>query len=92
MNIQPIGERVLLQPIKQEEKTAGGIYIPESAREEKKKGVVVAAGTAKDGKPLPLQKGDRILYGGYSSEEFEFEGKEYLIVEFKDILAKLGDD
>ena len=89
MHIKPIGERVLVELAKKEEKTKGGLYIPEDAREEKKQGLVVAVGTFKDGKELPLQKGDRILYGGYSSEEFEFEGKKYLLIEFKDILAKL---
>lgn len=89
MNIQPLGERVLIQPKEKEEKTVGGIYIPESAREEKKQGKVIAVGTFKEGKELPLKPGDVILYGGYSSEEFEFEGKKHLLIEFKDIVAKL---
>ncbi len=90
MDIQPIGERVLLTPLEQEEKTSGGIYIPESAKEGKKQGEVVAVGTLKDGKEIPLKKGDKVLYGGYSSEEFEMGAEKYLIVEFKDILAKIG--
>ncbi len=89
MNIKPLGERVLLKPIKQEEKTAAGIYIPDSAQEKKKEGLVEAAGTFKDGKELPLAKGDHVLYGGYSNEEIEVDGEEYVIVEFKDILAKI---
>lgn len=90
MNITPIGERVLLEQAKKEEKTAGGIYIPEDAQKEKKEGTVIGVGTFRDGKELPLKKGDRIIYGGYSNEEFEVEGKKYLLVDFKDIMAKIG--
>jgi len=90
MNITPIGERVLIKPIKDEERTKGGIYIPESAKEEKKEGEVIAVGTTKEGKELPLKKGDKILYGGYSSDDFKIDGEKYIILEFKDVLAKLG--
>ena len=89
MEIKPIGERVLIKPVKVEEKTKGGIYIPESAKEEKKEGIVVAVGSFKDGKELPLKKGDHILYGGYSSDEFEIDDEKYIILEFKDVLAKI---
>ena len=88
MPVKPIGERVLLKPIKQEEKTGSGIYIPESAREEKKQGEVVAAGTYKDGSELPVKTGDKVIYGGFSSDEVEFDNEKYLFVDFKDILAK----
>ncbi len=88
MSITPIGPRVLIKPFKQEEKTKGGIYIPESAKEKKKQGDVIAVGTFEDGKPLPLKKGDKVLYGGYSQEEVELEKEEYIIVEFKNIVAK----
>ena len=90
MNITPLGERVLLRPTKKEEKTAGGIYIPESAQKEKKEGIVVAVGTTKEGKELPLKVGDRVLYGGYSHEEFELNREDHVLVEFKDILAKIA--
>lgn len=93
MKIEPIGERVLLKPTTEEEKTSGGIYIPESAKEKRKQGEVVAAGTytkgPEAGKPLPLAKGDIVLYGGYSSDDVEIDGEEYVFVEFKDVLAKL---
>jgi chaperonin GroES len=89
MHIKPIGERVLLKQMKKEEKTKGGLYIPESAKEEKKDGEVVAVGTFKDGKELPLKKGDRVIYGGYSSDEIEIDDQKYLFVEFKDILGKV---
>ncbi|MBI4018918.1 MAG: co-chaperone GroES [Candidatus Aenigmarchaeota archaeon] len=88
MEIKPVGRRVLIRPVK-EEKTKGGIYIPESAKEGRKEGEVLAVGTGKDGNPLPLKKGDRVIYGGYSSEEFEFNGQKYLVIQFKDIVAKI---
>ena len=86
-----MGERVLIKPTKKEEKTSGGIYIPDSAKDEKKEGIVVAVGKLEDGKPIPLEKGDRIRYGGYSSDDFELNGEKYLILDYKDILAKLGE-
>ena len=90
MQIEPIGERILIEPVKEEERTKGGIYIPESSRESKKKGIVKAVGTYKDGKELPVKVGDTILYGGYSSEEFELENKTFIIIEFKDVVAKIN--
>ena len=89
MQIKPIGERVLIKQFKKEDKTKGGIYIPDSAKEERKEGEVVAAGQYKDGKDLPLKKGDKIIYGGYSSEEIELDGEKYIFIDFKDILAKI---
>lgn len=88
MKLIPIGERIVLKPIKAEEKTKSGIYLPKGA-EEKKQGVVESVGTSKEGKPLPLNKGDKVIYGGYSSEEIEIEGEKYLIIEFKDVVGKL---
>ncbi len=89
MDIKPLGERVLIKPIKKAEKTKGGIYIPDSAKEEKKEGEIIAAGAFKDGKELPLKKGDKVIYGGYSSDEVEIENEKYIFVEFKDVLAKI---
>jgi len=86
--LKPLGERVLLTPVKFEEKTKSGIYLPKEANKDKKEGIVVEVGHDKDGKSLPLHKGDRVLYGGYSSEEFESNGETFLIIEFKDILAR----
>ncbi|HWQ68246.1 MAG TPA: co-chaperone GroES [Methanospirillum sp.] len=88
MAITPIGPRVLIKPYKQEERTKGGIYIPESAKEKKKQGEVVAVGMFEDGKPLPLSPGDKVLYGGYSQEEVDLDKEEYIIVEFKNVVAK----
>jgi chaperonin GroES len=88
MKIKPIGKRVLIKPVKEEERTKSGIYIPESAKEKKKQGIVVEVGTVDD-KEFPIQKGDVILYTGYSSEELEFDGEKYLILESKDVIAKI---
>jgi chaperonin GroES len=89
MKIVPIGERVLIKPIKKEEVTKSGIYIPESARETRKEGTVIAAGRRDDGSDLPLKPGDHVLYGGYSSDTFEIDSETYVFVPFKDILAKI---
>ena len=88
MTITPMGERVLLKPV-QEEKTAGGIYIPESMMKDRKEGIIEGVGQNKEGKELPLKKGDRVMYGGYSHEDIEVNGKKFILVDFKDILAKI---
>ena len=90
MNLTPIGERVVLRPVKAEEKTKSGIYLPKDA-EEKKQGIIEEVGQFKDNKPLPLKKGDKVIYAGYSSEEFEIDKEKYLIIEFKDIIAKFEE-
>ena len=90
MKLFPLGERVILKPLEKEERTASGIYLPKSA-EEKKQGQVVEVGTTKEGNIIPLARGDKVLYGGYSSEEIEIEGEKLLIVEYKDILARIQE-
>jgi chaperonin GroES len=90
--IRPMGERVLLKHQEKEEVTKGGIYIPESARQEKKEGIVLAVGTFEDGKDLPLKKGDHVIYGGYQSDEIEIDGENYVFVDFKDILATVMEE
>jgi len=89
MIITPLGERVLLKQAKaQEEKTKSGLIIPKSSNE-KKEGEVISVGAFKDGRQLPLKKGDKVLYGGFSNEEIEIEGEKHIIVEFKDIVARI---
>lgn len=89
MNITPLGERVLLKQQKQaEERTKSGLYLPKS-KDEKKEGIIVAVGTFTDGKPLPLKQGDRVIYGGYSSEEIEINGDKHLIIDYKDVVARI---
>jgi len=90
--IRPIGERVLLKHQKKEEVTKGGIYIPDSARQEKKEGIVTAVGTFEDGKELPLKEGDHVIYGGYQSDEIEIDGENYIFADFKDIMATVVEE
>ena len=90
MKLTPIGERVVLKPVKAEEKTRSGIYLPKD-QEEKKQGIVQEVGTFKDGSRLPLHQGDKVLYTGYSNEEFEMNNNKFIIVDYKDIVAKLED-
>lgn len=92
MNIKPLADRVLVQPLEAAEKTAGGIYIPDNAKEKPQRGKIVAAGPGKVSDSGALVKmevkaGDTILYGKYSGTEVSVEGKDYLIMRESDILA-----
>lgn len=89
MTIIPLGERVLLRPLQREEKTKSGIYLPKDTDKDKKEGIVESVGHDKDNRPLPLKKGDHVMYGGYSNEEFEINGETFIFVDFKDVLAKI---
>jgi len=94
MNIRPLQDRVILKRVKEEEKTKGGIIIPDSAKEKPIEGEVVAVGNGKvmeDGsvKKLDVKVGDRVLFGKYSGTEVKLEGEERLIVREDDILAVL---
>ncbi|MBP2145919.1 chaperonin GroES [Methanofollis sp. W23] len=90
--IQPIGERVLIRQKKSEGKTASGIYLPDSAREKRNEGTIIAVGTYEDGRALPVKAGDHVIYGGYSSEEIEIDGEKCLFVDWKDVLAKVEEE
>jgi chaperonin GroES len=92
--VTPLGDRVLVKPLEQQEIKKGGIIIPDTAKEKPQEGEVVAVGpgqTAKDGKRIPMEvkKGDRVLYGKYSGTEVRLGDEEYLILRESDILAKL---
>ncbi|MCD6310679.1 MAG: co-chaperone GroES [Candidatus Eremiobacteraeota bacterium] len=92
LNLKPLGERVIVRPLPQEEVTKGGIIIPDTAKEKPMQGEVMAVGSGKmmeDGKVLPLEVkvGDKVLYGKYSGTEVKLEGEEYLIVKESEILA-----
>ncbi|MGO1244151.1 MAG: co-chaperone GroES [Sphingobacterium sp.] len=89
LNIKPIGDRVVVEAAPAEEKTASGLYIPDTAKEKPSQGVVVAVGTGKPEEPLTVQVGDKILYGKYAGTEITYEGKEYLIMRETDIYAVL---
>jgi chaperonin GroES len=87
VNVKPLADRVLVEPAAAEQKTAGGIIIPDTAKEKPQKGIVVAIGTGKKDEPLTVKVGDQVLYGKYSGTEINVEGKDYLIMRESDILA-----
>jgi chaperonin GroES len=87
VKIQPLSDRVLVEPQKAETKTASGIIIPDSAKEKPQQGTVVAVGKGKKDHEMTVKKGDTVLYGKYSGTELKFEGKDYLIMREDDILA-----
>jgi len=87
MNIKPLADRVVVQPSAAEEKTAGGIIIPDTAKEKPQRGKVVAVGPGKKDEPLSVKEGDAVLYGKYAGTEINIEGEDYLILRESDILA-----
>ncbi|MEA3305964.1 MAG: co-chaperone GroES [Candidatus Omnitrophota bacterium] len=94
MDVRPLGDRVLVEPLEAKEKTKGGIVLPDTAKEKPQEGKIVAAGKGKAGEngkiiPLEIKVGDKILYGKYSGTEVTIDDKEYLIVKEEDILAVL---
>ena len=95
LNIRPLGDRVILQRAEAEEKTSGGIILPETAKDKPKEGVVLAVGEGKildDGKlsPMHLRPGDRVLFTSYAGTEVKYQGEEYLIMGEGDVLAVIG--
>jgi chaperonin GroES len=87
--IRPLADRVLVEPKEAETKTAGGIYIPDTAKEKPQQGTVIAAGPGKKDEPMEVKVGDVVLYGKYAGTEVTVEDKKYLIVKQSDILAIL---
>jgi len=87
VNITPLHDRVIVKPAAAEEKTAGGIIIPDTAKEKPQRGIVVAAGPGKKDEPMTVKSGDTVLYGKYAGTEINLEGDEYLIMRESDILA-----
>jgi chaperonin GroES len=87
MKVTPIADRVLVEPAAAEEKTAGGIIIPDTAKEKPQRGTVVAAGPGKKDEPMTVKTGDTVMYGKYSGTEISVEGHDYLIMRESDILA-----
>jgi chaperonin GroES len=87
LNIKPLADRVIIEPSAAEAKTAGGIIIPDTAKEKPQRGLVVAVGPGKKDEPLTVKAGDTVLYGKYSGTEISFEDKEYLIMRESDIVA-----
>lgn len=87
LKIQPLSDRVVVQPQEAETKTASGIYIPDSAKEKPQQGKVVAVGSGKKDHKMTVKVGDSVLYGKYAGTELKLEGKDYLIMREDDILA-----
>lgn len=93
MTIKPLADHILIEPIKEEEKTKSGIFLPDTAQKEKpEQGMVIAVGSGKktdDGKivPVSVKAGDKVLFTKYGPNEIKIDGKEYLIAREEDILA-----
>ena len=92
MKFRPLGDRVVVRRVKEDQKTAGGIIIPETAQEKPQEGEVISVGKGKsndEGKvfPLDVKAGDRVLFGKYSGTEIKIEGEEYLIMREEEVLG-----
>ena len=90
MAIKPLADRVLIEPAAAEEKTIGGIIIPDTAKEKPLQGKVVATGNGTKDEEMVVKNGDTVLYGKYAGTELEYDGKKYLVMRQSDILAILG--
>ena len=90
MNIPPLADRVLVVPAPAEERTIGGIIIPDTAKEKPLKGEVVAVGNGTKDEDMVVKVGDTVLYGKYAGTELELDGTKYLIMRQSDILAIVG--
>ncbi len=87
VNIKPLSDRVVVEPLPAETQTASGLYIPDSAQEKQQKGKVAAVGNGKKDHEMTVKVGDTVLYGKYSGTELKLDGKDYLIMREDDILA-----
>ncbi len=90
MTIKPLADRVLVKPAEAEEKTVGGIIIPDSAKEKPLKGEVIATGNGTKDEEMVVKTGDQVLYGKYAGTEIELDGQDYLIMRQSDILAVIS--
>lgn len=95
INLKPLADRIVVKPAEAEEKTAGGIILPDTAKEKPVEGTIIAAGPGKvadDGKVIKMEVkvGDRVLYGKYSGTEVTINGEEYLIMRESDVFGILG--
>jgi chaperonin GroES len=87
VNVTPLHDRVIVKAAAAEEKTAGGIIIPDTAKEKPQRGIVVAAGPGKKDEPVTVKAGNTVLYGKYAGTEIQIDGQDYLIMRESDILA-----
>ncbi len=93
--LEPLGDRIVVKAVEQDQKTKSGIYIPDSAKERPQEGKVIAVGPGRlddDGKrvPMDIKKGDTIIYSKFGGTEFEEDGEEYLIMKESEVLAKVA--
>ena len=96
VNLRPLGDRLVVEHVEQADKSAGGVFLPDTAKEKPQEGKVLAIGTGRtldSGQKLPMdvKVGDRIIYSKYSGSEIKLEGTEYLIISEKDVLAVFTD-
>jgi chaperonin GroES len=96
VNLKPLGDRVVVEHVEQADKTAGGVFLPDTAKEKPQEGKVLAVGSGRmldNGTKVPMEVkiGDRILYSKYSGSEVKIEGSDYLIISEKDVLAIVSD-
>ena len=89
--IRPLADRVVVEPREAETKTAGGLYIPDTAKEKPQQGVVVAVGPGKKDEPMEVAVGETVIYGKYAGTEVKLDGEEYTILRQGDVLAKIED-
>lgn len=87
LSIKPLADRVIVEPAAAEVKTAGGIIIPDTAKEKPQRGTVVAVGPGKKDEPMTVKPGDVVLYGKYAGTEINLDGKDYMIMRESDIVA-----
>ena len=97
MNLRPLGDRLVVEHVEQSDRTSGGVFLPDTAKEKPQEGKVLAVGSGRtldSGTKLPLdvKVGDRIIYSKYSGSEVKIDGKEYLIISEKDVLAVFTDE
>ncbi len=95
LGIRPLGEKVIVKRVEAEEKTAGGIVLPDTAKEKPKRGIIMSVGTGKlldDGRrsPMTLKKDDEVLFTSYAGTEIKVSGDEYLIMDESDVLGVVG--
>ena len=87
LNIKPLADRVVIEPLPAETQTASGLYIPDSAQEKQQKGKVVAVGSGKKDYDMTVKVGDTVIYGKYAGTELKLDGNDYMIMKEEDILA-----
>jgi chaperonin GroES len=95
MKIEPLDDRIVVEPMEAESKTKGGIVLPDTAKEKPQKGKIISVGPGRvtdEGKRIApsVKKGDTVVYAKYGGSEIEIDGKEYMILRESDVLAKIG--